>query len=598
MPGRQTLEYIPLILATEMLMKGKYMGNDLFLVFIEHCILDVPELQAYILSNPQIPLTISKVFANILLKMPSEVQLPYNILRPHLKYSLSFQLLNMVSNKRTYRDLRMFITFLNKVYISINNNKFLDAISKAIFNLVLLQIFQPRILGFTSNHPVARTTIQYIILILENIESHQLATLFFHFLFGFCGNLPYRYAQPVVRSAQELKVGDGMLEISRIDSDAKSVHDFYSEENSKLIDAVVGIENFLDNQNEPEAMFDDELFSEDKKATVTSRSPDTNKGSPDLIGLPEFVDIKEYSLEKHNPIEISSFVINLLRYEHDGYSNIGLQLFNRLLSFNIRKFYDVLIFSGAKSITCDPIKSLEEMRELFCCYKDLTTSTKKFNLDDIYYIFDISFSDSFLHYGVVENAAVEIKTRPCSKENLYGIGRSSIIPMKRKSWSISSKNSLIKGTDFEFAAAKNARMSSEADINLLLKVSGGENVFIKVICNKLKKMLYNSFDDNLFLSAIILKLFSIPLNPLDEATVVFHQLLIDKNSLMGILKNISDEILQVSDKLPRLNEIIRRRNEIHRKVAFNILTTVSIEDAKTDRFVDVLFYHIIGYNSI
>eukprot|EP00826_Nyctotherus_ovalis_P015692 TRINITY_DN14483_c0_g1_i3.p1 TRINITY_DN14483_c0_g1~~TRINITY_DN14483_c0_g1_i3.p1 ORF type:complete len:538 (+),score=150.74 TRINITY_DN14483_c0_g1_i3:77-1690(+) len=512
---------------------------------------------------------------------------------------------NMVSNKRAYKDLRMFITFLDRLYMSVSNSRFLDAISKGVFNLVFLQIFQPRILSFATNLPAARTTIQYIILMLENIKSHQLATLIFHFLFGFCGVLRYRYAQPVVQNAQELKMGDGSFEFSRIDSDNKSLHDFYSEESSKIFDAVVSIENFLEAQNESGVVFAEELFSEDRKVPITSRSPN-NRRSSDLIELPEVIDVREYSLERHCPIEISSFVVNLIRHEHGGYSNIGLQLFSQLLEFNIKEFYDVLVFGGVKSAGYDSIKSIEEMKEYFEHYKSLTANMKRLNLDEMYYKFTISLSDASLYPNIVDSPAERLRKKESFKviENNYPANRStmvSLIPRRRKSWSTPSRDSLLKSrAEFRFnrQAAKTPRISSAADINLFLKVNGSENVFVKVICNKLKRMPYNSFDDNLFLAAIILKLFSVPANPLDAATVSFHSFLTDKNSFMGILRDVADEIVQTADKLPRLQEIIKRRNEIHKKVAANILTTISIEDAKTDRFVDVLPSYQIGCDSV
>eukprot|EP00826_Nyctotherus_ovalis_P035169 TRINITY_DN2996_c0_g2_i3.p1 TRINITY_DN2996_c0_g2~~TRINITY_DN2996_c0_g2_i3.p1 ORF type:complete len:146 (+),score=37.46 TRINITY_DN2996_c0_g2_i3:304-741(+) len=75
-------------------------------------------------------------------------------------------------------------------------------------------------------------------------------------------------------------------------------------------------------------------------------------------------------------------------------------------------------------------------------------------------------------------------------------------------------------------------------------VSRSEGGLVSVISTKLRSMLTNSFEENVFLANIILQLISIPTYTNTEETLLLHSYFVEpkKESLFEILENIVEEV--------------------------------------------------------
>ena len=365
-------------------------------MFIEYANIDLPEVQSYINSTHDIPLSIVKTLSTILLKMPSQVHLVYNLLQPHLKYSLAFQLFNMTNNKKSFHELKIFVVFIDTLYLTLNNNVFLSQIAKALFNMVFVHIFQPRIIGFKSCPASSRTTIQYLIMILENIKSQQLASVIFHFLFGFSATLPYYSAREISDSAI---IEENSIQVTDLEADSKSIYEYYSSDTGKELDPLIfEMSTLLGDREDSRIVPISESFTEDRKDSIISQQGEKSMVRPSIIipDLPEMVSIKEYSLENHNSSEISTIIMDMLRHDHSGYSNIVLQLFNQLISFGIKEVYDMLIFNGIDNFNCNYTEiSVEELIKLFPNCQDMLKNTQCSLLDNMYHGMDVVLSDTY-----------------------------------------------------------------------------------------------------------------------------------------------------------------------------------------------------------
>lgn len=591
MPGRQTPDFVPLTLAAEMLLREKCYSHDLLSMFIEYCSVDVREVQTYTVGTPSIALSLASALSGVLLKMPSQVQLVSNLLQPHLRYSLSFQLFTMTNDKRIYNKLKTFIRFLDNLFITVSNNEFLGQISRALFNLVLLHTFQPRILSFASCPMAARTAVQYLTLILENTTSRKLVELVFHFLFGFSGFLPYHSMEEVMNGSRVMEVEDNPFETSKLDSDTKSIYEYYSADNSEELNSLVlAMSSVLEDSK---SSFLEDYLDEDKKGSVLSQQGERFDTRFSVLP-PKFsstVDVKDFALERHNPTAISTVLVTMLKYTPNGYSNIVLQLFAQLVSFDVRQVYDVLVYSGLESFgCCYSEQSVEELIQLFPYYQKMLKETKPAPLNGMYHGVDVALGES--GSGAQSNPAKawSRSLKELSADGAQSVRKSCVVPTSLLSPKPSDLNYECISPSKHYSPEERLRLPSETNASPSLTIKPQENPFMRMLLSKLERMLYNSFEENLFISSILLKLFSLPVKPADESSVALQGLLLDSNStsVISILKNTVAEIIKAYEKLPKLEEVIGRRREVHRRAALNIVSGVR-HNARIDRLADVAF---------
>jgi len=590
MPNKQTLQFVPITLATEMLIRDKYYCNDLFSMFIEYSTIDLKEVQTYLTTSLNVPLSFATALNNLLLKMPSQIQLVSNLLQPHLKHSLAFQLFTMTNDKKSYNKLKKFICFIDNLFRTLSNNEFLDQILKALFNDTLLNVFQGRIIGFTSYPIVARTAVQYLILILENVKSRQIAELIFHFLFGFTGLLPYHAIEEVMNNSRMLEVEASSFETSKLDSDTKSIYEYYSADNSEELNSLVHAVSAV--IEDPKVSILEDCSSEDKKSPVLIQPGEKHDMKYTLIPTRASTtsNIKEFALDRHNSIGLTTVLITMLQYNPNGYSTIALQLFNQLLSFDIKEVYAVLVYNGIENFGCNYSElSVEEVIQLFPYYQKMLKEIKPVPVSDMYHGIDVLLSDSFFHF----NAQTLPKPSPfvlrdLTMDTVQDVRKSCIVPGNL----LTPKASVTEidyGTPSKpCSPGEHLALPSELNTSPSFIIKTYENPFMQILLEKLERMLHNPFEENLFIASIILKLFSLPLQSNDESSVTLQGLLLDPNniSIINILKNIVTEIIKAYEKMPKLEKIIKRRRDVHRNAALNIVTPIK-HDIKTNKLADV-----------
>lgn len=554
-PGKP-IEFIPLKLASEMLLKGRNIDNDLHSVFINYSIFESEEFQDYVAASPTVPLAFAKKLSIILTKLPSQVQLIYNIINPQLRYSLAFQLSNMRNNTRAFAELTSFFKFLNNFFTCVSNTALLQRITKALFNFPLLKILQPRILDFAINPSAARTSLQYILLFLEHTNSKLLATLVSRFLFGFgkqlsCGVM------------KEMCGVYGDTEDSSIDvpPESKSLCDInFGESVDKPNISVIALSDLLEDAKESSSFLFEPSSSfkeEGKESLKASKAED--------LGLDEAATIDEYAVERHDAATISSFVISSINCERGCYSVIALQLVDKLLSFSVKEVYDLLIFNGVKEpLTNYERKTVEQIAAVFPNSQLLTTFAKPTPSAIAYHGLNVLLSDYFFPKEITKQ-----RSESCDLSRPTLVAPSEV---------------LLKPVTTKELFNPNAHLNKSAG-KLNLDLVGAENVFIDAILKKVGRLLCNSFDENLFLASIALKLFAIPL---DETSAGLEAVLLEgEGSAIGLLKKTVEEAANAMETQPKLAEMARRRKEARRKGAANTMTPVRGESAKSEQFVDV-----------
>jgi len=554
-PGKDIMEFLPLKLGCQMLLKGRVLDVDLHSVLINYSILESEEFQNYVQTSSILPLSFAKKFSMILLKLPSQVQLIYNIINPQLKCSLAFQLSNMRNKSRAYIELVNYLRFLNDFFICVSNTTLLERIMKAIFNQTLVKVLQPRIVEFSSNPSAARTSLQYILLFLEYINSKPLASLMSYFLFGFGKNLNYSPIKDIYTGSRIGETDDSSIDIP---PESKSLCDInFGESMDKSNTSLIAFGGLLEESKESTSLLFDETLKEEGKDAIKPEE------------LIESINLEKY--EAHDSTTITSLIINSINYERGCYSIISLQLIDKLLSFSIKEIYDLLIFNGIKKPLTDyKRKTVKEIAQLFPNSKMLIDNIKSIPSDSTYRGLDILLSD------------YNMNKESINKEKLasYDVSHSVVI---------SSSEAFLKPID-DVTRASNFMNKFEDKIKI--ESVGMNNMFIDNLLKKLNKFLYNSFDENLFLSSILTKLFAIPLNESSSA-LEFILLNDSENSVITILKRIVEEVRMAVQDNPKLIEMIKRTKEMYKKAT---ITSVKGKNVMTERFIDVLYLLTIGHH--
>ncbi len=100
----------------------------------------------------------------------------------------------------------------------------------------------------------------------------------------------------------------------------------------------------------------------------------------------------------------------------------------------------------------------------------------------------------------------------------------------------------------------------------------------------------NTLDENLFLSAIVLKLASVPINEKNADSVLLHNFLTDiadpspELSLLSVLRQIAAELDKAKEKVPKLSESAKRKKRALMQLNINQRRG----DLRAKRVVDVL----------
>ncbi len=191
----QRREFAPFRILEEMLAQDLSSRNAsaVFDMLLRYIAVEAPSVQSWLGNESSLPTSVAEGLGNAFLKLPSHVLLDYNIITPELRYSLAFQILGVLPRGKQHHLFRFveYVRFLSQIYASSCSKPFLDRLTKAFFNRFLILVIQPSILGWRADLIAARTAVQYLTLILENVSSLQLATVIFYFLFGFpAGTVP------------------------------------------------------------------------------------------------------------------------------------------------------------------------------------------------------------------------------------------------------------------------------------------------------------------------------------------------------------------------------------------------------------------------
>eukprot|EP00826_Nyctotherus_ovalis_P054115 TRINITY_DN7069_c0_g4_i10.p1 TRINITY_DN7069_c0_g4~~TRINITY_DN7069_c0_g4_i10.p1 ORF type:complete len:466 (+),score=115.87 TRINITY_DN7069_c0_g4_i10:113-1510(+) len=459
----------------------------------------------------------------------------------------------MRNNTRAFTELISFFKFLNNFFTCVSNTTLLQRVTKALFNFPLLKILQPRILDFAINPSAARTSLQYLLLFLEHTNSKLLGSLVSRFVFGFGKQL----------SCGVMKEMYGDTEDSSVDipPESKSLCDInFGETVDKPNISVIALSELLEDAKESSSFLFETTSSfkeEGKENPKASKAED--------LGLNEIINIDEYAVESHDAATITSFVISSINYERGCYSIISLQLIDKLLSFSIKEVYDLLVFNGIKEpLTSYERKTVEQIAAVFPNSKLLTAPTKSTPSAAAYHGLNVLLSD----YSSPKEAAKQ-RSGSCD------LSRPTLIPPSEV---------LLRPVTTKELFNPNIFLNKSAG-KLNVDPAGTENVFIDAILKKAGKLLYNSFDENLFLASILLKLFAIPL---DEISVGLEVVLLEgEGSAIGLLKRNVEEAVNAMENQPKLVEMVKRRKEVRKKGAASTMTPVRGENAKSERFIDV-----------
>lgn len=165
------------------------------------------DVQAYIEDESEFAQIIIVKFGFYFMTLPREVELLANQdvtsqypeeedTRYMGQLDLNEQLRQVYSEERKegqveFKEFINFTSFLNLCAISISpvpnqyqSSRLLEQIATQFFNDFLIEQIQPRLLN-SSKHRLIRSTIQYLIQILDILTSPQLIKVFYCFLFGF-----------------------------------------------------------------------------------------------------------------------------------------------------------------------------------------------------------------------------------------------------------------------------------------------------------------------------------------------------------------------------------------------------------------------------
>jgi len=581
-PGKDANEFAPIRLFCEMLHKEHYLSLELYNVFLAYISIESKELQSYLINEQNIAITIGKTFVNLLQKLPYQIQLVCNILNPQLKHSLAFQILSFnTTYTKPLEYFTNFMKFIYGLYETSSNLIFLEQISKTIFNFVLIQILQPRIIGPKSTPASARTAMQYMIFMLENCPNKQFAKLIFNFIFGFKGILLYR--QNLAKSIEIEEIHPENISISaenllsEIPSrSATVIKPIENKKGTALIkDAEfsnIGIvSNLLEDQEDSKFIIEHTKITPSVKNSPLTSAEQTQQGEeielkkikidPIIINT----DISEYNNEFHDPEKITTFLLDLILCEHGGYSNIIMQFIDKLFELEIKEAYNLLIFDHIKSSVLPKtniLKNASDFLKLFPLFTDFVK-----NIDYV--------NQSKLFEKVISGLNISLV-------------KSQIKPGLTRTRS---------GRLNSYLSRDSCKSSKSLNIEIMGKMIENDNnyqknAFIDIFIKKLSKMLENSMDENIFLASILLKLFSIPINPQEDSTITLNNFLIenkDENSILSILVKISTRIKEISTKLGKpLDAMTKKIKEIHRKSLVGMATPIKYEDERNERFYDAV----------
>ncbi len=313
-------DFHPLKIMAELMPQEQLIDGGFLEAFATFLLLPQPRVQEYVATSNFVTSAIGECLANLLLKLPMQVNLVHDILNPHLRCSLSFQILNMLPKEKHghYARFRMFIAFIDRIYNLSSNNSFLDLLSKSLFNTLLISIMQPQILAWRENVESARTAAQYLTLILENVTNHSLVLCIFHFLFGF---QPGLFVQPLV----------------------------VPFESSVKLEPTPTLQS--PSQRMEEAGFRDSSPTRIGKtfSFVQPMSTDPKVLYVGSMERQQSHEVGKYDLAAHRPSELGEFFLAKIGSESDFCSTIILQLIDRLLSFGIREVVSALFVAPLRA---------------------------------------------------------------------------------------------------------------------------------------------------------------------------------------------------------------------------------------------------------
>ena len=564
------IEFIPLKLASELFLKTKSLDTDLHFVFINYTSLENEEFQTYISTNPILPYTFAQKFCSILQRLPSQIQLIYDMINPQLRYSIAFQLSNMKNKTRTYNELISYMKFINDFFINISNTTLLDNILKALFNVPLIEILQPRILGFALNPSAARTSIQYISLFLEYITSKPLANMLSHFLFGFHGRLLYHPIKDA--SYKSMEINDSSMDIQPESKSLCDINPIDGSADGTYTSTSVGLKNLLEEDQNSVSLLGDESNKEDLKDTSMIKKSDS-------FPFPEELTLSKYLLNKHDPKIITEFFITSMGCEKGGYSNIVLQVIDKLLSFGIKDVYDLFIFDGIEiNVKNYKRKTAQEIIKSFPNYTKLLFNLRKNLPVSLNYGIDMLISDYVTYKNETKNNSKNIKrSRSCCNYKINPLPMDESL-FKNKSQSILLVNPHPKEIEL--------LIGDENPDDIII-----QNPFIDQLVKKFDKFLNNTLDENLFLTSIIIKLFLVPIDLNNKSSIALDCFLFNNSeySIINLIKKTINEIMNSTQIFPKLPEMIARRKEAQKKLVTSVTAQAKGENMKIERFLDVIY---------
>ena len=305
--------FLPSELVFEMLTHPAFINELLLDCALQYLILDLGNYQEFLASEASYPLKIAETLGNLFFQLPSEVPLKCHTTHSHMKYNLKFLISQSFPPDKT-EYLNKFISvlsFVDRVYNASSNSVFLDHLTKSIFNSFLLLFIQPNILKWRYNTKAARTSIQYLTLILQIIPNKVFTKMILRFLF---------------------------------DDKSKGKRTIQRSESAFSITLEKRTLNF-DNIREMKPTF--ELLHIAKRKLIDS---EINFSRSSLISVEL---MQEYNNDKHNVKEIKEYIISQIASKQES-SFCVMQLIYTLLEINLQEFAGIL-FTGKSSFIKEDI---------------------------------------------------------------------------------------------------------------------------------------------------------------------------------------------------------------------------------------------------
>lgn len=305
-------------------------------------------------------ITIAEIFAKYYLTLFSQTPIADEIRFLGWRHCIGGKILASLheENIRDYENFIEIIHFIDKIYLVCPNNNFLDILSKSLFNIVFIPLFQEQILMSEKNTGISRTSIQFLILILENINSKKFVKLIFNFLFGFFENKPvfnsednntenineispsqeYKFISHYKNSSSssEAPICKGFEIENENFPKIKSAENSLCAETGEAPEKPIEILDYL----EPEFLGNNEEIKEDPINLIVSPS----KGKPYF----PLINVKEYNVEKHAQKALRQIIFEKLKSENNNFSVIYWELLDTLLKFNLPDFIKLIISNKQK----------------------------------------------------------------------------------------------------------------------------------------------------------------------------------------------------------------------------------------------------------